>query len=648
MPKLYTFKDPNFNPLQNYVVDKTLGQGTFGKVKMGIHKCTNEKVAIKILEKEKIENEADYVRIQREIHILRKIRHPNIIQLYEIIESEIKLYLITEYAPGGELFEHIVSKSRLEEREAGRIFFQLLNAIEYIHQLGIVHRDLKPENILLDSNKQVKVVDFGLSNLYQPNQKLHTPCGSPCYAAPEMVSGLPYEGLKTDIWSCGIILYAMICGCVPFEDQNTKQLYEKIKHSDYKLPKSVSPQAADLLRKILQKDPSKRITIPEIRQHDFILFAGKMTIPEGVNTKLDNFKIDVDYTILQQLLQYNISEEEAVQMIKNNKHNCITTCYYLLKLKQQREKQIKPEIKPEVPSKPISIEKQNIFNKTPIIEQQKSSPLVKQKLYSQQQPIQPYNQDVQQQILLHLLQNQQQQHQLLLQQQAQPKEVKQPQVSKVAETGGSSSMEMFLNKAFSDRNQNKSQTKGKTKSQDPVPHRDTSAPKKPSLPSKNQKSISQKPSSQSKGQLAQLLAVKQSKYLGNTDSTTYVRHKSNLKFKQGSTERSDRHSSNSQRSEITYLKRSVENRSSQHIKNDRKTRMISTYAYNDTQKPIQTQPNERIYTDLSKEQSNVLQSQQQRLTHMDNLALGIQIYKHNVQNRFLIKQQQKRKSKQQQ
>lgn len=158
----------------NYILGKTLGEGTFGKVKLGIHIFTGEKVAVKILEKDKILEVADVERVAREIHILKLIRHPNIIQLYEIIETGKQLYLIMEYASGGELFEYIVNYHRVKEPEAAKFFHQIINGVTYLHQLGIVHRDLKPENLLLDHNKAIKIVDFGLSNTYKPGDKLKT------------------------------------------------------------------------------------------------------------------------------------------------------------------------------------------------------------------------------------------------------------------------------------------------------------------------------------------------------------------------------------------------------------------------------------------------------------------------------------------
>lgn len=217
---------PKNKKIGDYIIGKSIGKGTFGKVKKGVHIKTNEKVAIKILEKDKIQDVADVERVAREIHILKIVRHPNVIQMYEIIETKKQLYLIMEFAEGGELFDYIVSKKRLDEKEAWGIYQQIIGGIEYISKLGIVHRDLKPENLLLDYNRTIKIVDFGLSNTFKKGETLKTACGSPCYAAPEMIEGKDYHGTVADIWSSGVILFAMICGYLPFEDQDTSKLYK--------------------------------------------------------------------------------------------------------------------------------------------------------------------------------------------------------------------------------------------------------------------------------------------------------------------------------------------------------------------------------------------------------------------------------------
>ena len=172
-----------------------------------------------------------------------------------------------EYASGGELFDYIVANTRLKEEEACKYFQQIISGVEYIHQLNIVHRDLKPENLLLDHKKNIKIVDFGLSNTYGFGELLKTACGSPCYAAPEMIAGKKYLGANVDIWSCGIIMFALICGFLPFEDPDTSKLYKKILSGEFKIPSFVSKEAADLLQKILNTDPEKRYKIEDIRAH---------------------------------------------------------------------------------------------------------------------------------------------------------------------------------------------------------------------------------------------------------------------------------------------------------------------------------------------------------------------------------------------
>ena len=262
----------------NYLVKKTLGQGTFGKVKLGIYLPTKEKVAIKILEKERILEKDDEIRVKREFDMLAKFNHPNVILVAEIFESFDSYYSVMEYCVGGELFNYIVKNSRLCEEEASFFYYQLINGLEYIHSLGIVHRDLKPENLLLTSDNLLKIIDFGLSNYFRDGQDelLSTPCGSPCYASPEMVGGKKYNGFKIDIWSTGIILYAMLCGYLPFEDKDNEKLFEKILECKLIFPKFISKMAKDLMEKILVTDPDNRITIPEIKRHPFYLKGKKI------------------------------------------------------------------------------------------------------------------------------------------------------------------------------------------------------------------------------------------------------------------------------------------------------------------------------------------------------------------------------------
>lgn len=192
--------------------------------------------------------------------------------------------MIMEYINGGELSDYIISKKRLNEDEACRIFRQIISAIEDLHKNGIAHRDLKPENILLDSDRNVKIIDFGLSNTYKPGEMLKTACGSPCYAAPEMIAGKSYHGLATDIWSCGIILFLMVCGQLPFDDKNTARLYKKILEDDLAISKLVSPEARDLLKNVLNKDPVKRYSVKQIMEHPW--YKGEKLPPQLQQSKV--------------------------------------------------------------------------------------------------------------------------------------------------------------------------------------------------------------------------------------------------------------------------------------------------------------------------------------------------------------------------
>ena len=257
----------------NYLIKRTLGQGTFGKVKLGVYLPNKEKVAVKILEKERIIEKDDEIRVRREFDMLAKFNHPNVILVAEIFESSNSFYSVMEYCEGGELFNYIVKNQRLKEDEAAFFFYQLINGLEYIHSLGIVHRDLKPENLLLTNDHILKIIDFGLSNYFKENQEelLVTPCGSPCYASPEMVAGKKYNGFKIDIWATGIILYAMLCGYLPFEDKNNDALFKKILECKIKYPRYIGEKSKDLLKKILVNEPDKRITISEIKEHPFFL-----------------------------------------------------------------------------------------------------------------------------------------------------------------------------------------------------------------------------------------------------------------------------------------------------------------------------------------------------------------------------------------
>ena len=319
--------------LKNYNFIKTIGEGTFGKVKLALHKLTNEEVAIKILEKAKIKNNKDLERIEKEIKYMKKLNHPNIVKIYEIFDDKDNYYISMEYVSGGELFNYIVKNKRLDENETSFFYSQIIHIIQEIHKHKICHRDLKPENLLLTQNKTIKLIDFGLSNEY--DDYLYTPCGSPCYASPEVIKGLKYSGLAIDLWASGIILYSMLCGYLPFDDKNNDNLFRKILKCKIEFPTKknivISDNAKDLIKKILKPDPKKRITLDEILEHPFLSYGNKK-YKEKINMDINKQdKLIIDYMIND--LKIPNDNDIIRKNIMNNAHNNITTIFNLLKKK---------------------------------------------------------------------------------------------------------------------------------------------------------------------------------------------------------------------------------------------------------------------------------------------------------------------------
>jgi len=278
-PAAMSHNDPPPNPppqprtaqrFGQYNIIRTLGEGSFGKVKLAIHQTTGQKVALKIIGRKKLVNRDMAGRVEREIQYLQLLRHPHIIKLYSVITTPSEIIMVIEYA-GGELFEYIVNNGRMDENRSRRFFQQIICAVEYCHRHKIVHRDLKPENLLLDDNLNVKIADFGLSNIMTDGNFLKTSCGSPNYAAPEVISGKLYAGPEVDVWSCGVILYVMLCGRLPFDDEYIPTLFKKIAQGNYHIPTYLSHESVSLLRKMLIVNPVNRITVEEIRQDPWFL-----------------------------------------------------------------------------------------------------------------------------------------------------------------------------------------------------------------------------------------------------------------------------------------------------------------------------------------------------------------------------------------
>eukprot|EP00163_Fabomonas_tropica_P027261 TRINITY_DN5198_c0_g1_i2.p1 TRINITY_DN5198_c0_g1~~TRINITY_DN5198_c0_g1_i2.p1 ORF type:complete len:441 (+),score=126.73 TRINITY_DN5198_c0_g1_i2:148-1470(+) len=278
-----------------YSIGKTLGEGTFGKVKFATNTQTGQNVAIKILDKRKIQKQNMGEQIKKEISIMKKMKMKHIVDLLEVLASQTKIFIVLELITGGELFDKIVSAGRFDEASARRYFQQLIAGVEYCHKLNICHRDLKPENLLLDNAGNLKISDFGLSSLHgddDGSRLLHTPCGTPNYVAPEVLNDQGYEGKAADIWSCGVILYVMLAGYLPFDDPVTGVLFRKISHADYKCPPWFSPETQALIARILVPDPQRRITIDGIKNDPW--FKVDFEEPETNVITAETTKAEID------------------------------------------------------------------------------------------------------------------------------------------------------------------------------------------------------------------------------------------------------------------------------------------------------------------------------------------------------------------
>ncbi|XP_078012430.1 serine/threonine-protein kinase MARK1 isoform X3 [Phascolarctos cinereus] len=247
----------------NYRLLKTIGKGNFAKVKLARHVLTGREVAVKIIDKTQL-NPTSLQKLFREVRIMKILNHPSIVKLFEVIETEKTLYLVMEYASGGEVFDYLVAHGRMKEKEARAKFRQIVSAVQYCHQKCIVHRDLKAENLLLDADMNIKIADFGFSNEFTIGNKLDTFCGSPPYAAPELFQGKKYDGPEVDVWSLGVILYTLVSGSLPFDGQNLKELRERVLRGKYRIPFYMSTDCENLLKKLLVLNPIKRGSLEQI------------------------------------------------------------------------------------------------------------------------------------------------------------------------------------------------------------------------------------------------------------------------------------------------------------------------------------------------------------------------------------------------
>lgn len=310
-----------------YELDRTIGTGGFGKVKLATHAPTGAKVAVKIMDKTRLGK--DLPRVKLEISALKSLSHPNVCKLYQVIDTETHCYVVMEYCAGGELFDHIVEKSRLGEMESRMFFRQIVSAVSYVHGRGYAHRDLKPENVLLDKEQNLKIIDFGLCAKPQGGMDslLLTSCGSPTYAAPELIQGVKYHGSEVDVWSMGVILYALLCGCLPFESDNIDELFKKILRGKYIEPAWLSSGSKRLLRRMLCVDPLKRIRVSELVNDPWIKL-GFGCPPSIKSHDTDRSK---DEECLEVMSRYcNVDKETLWSRLSKWNYDSETATYLLL------------------------------------------------------------------------------------------------------------------------------------------------------------------------------------------------------------------------------------------------------------------------------------------------------------------------------
>ncbi|KAG0489657.1 hypothetical protein HPP92_006520 [Vanilla planifolia] len=293
--------------MQRYELGRLLGQGTFAKVYYARNIRTSQSFAIKMIDKDKVFKVGLMDQIKREISVMRLVKHPNIVQLYEVMASKSKIYFALEYIRGGELFAK-VSNGRLKEDVARKYFQQLISAVDFCHSRGVYHRDLKPENLLLDDNGNLKVSDFGLSALAESKRQdglLHTTCGTPAYVAPEVIARKGYDGAKADIWSCGVILFVLLAGYLPFHDANLMEMYRKITKAEFRCPNWLSSDVKRLITRILDPNPLTRISIAKIKEHSWFK---KDFITEKI--KSENESIPLDCNAAFDCLESNEAEKK--------------------------------------------------------------------------------------------------------------------------------------------------------------------------------------------------------------------------------------------------------------------------------------------------------------------------------------------------
>uniref|UniRef100_H3DKC9 Maternal embryonic leucine zipper kinase n=1 Tax=Tetraodon nigroviridis TaxID=99883 RepID=H3DKC9_TETNG len=326
-----------------YELYETIGSGGFAKVKLGRHILTGEKVAIKIMNKRDLGD--DLPRVKVEIEAMKNLSHQHICRLYHVIETSTQIFMVMEYCTGGELFDYIIAKDRLSEEETRVFFRQIVSAMAYVHSQGYAHRDLKPENLLIDEDHNLKLIDFGLCAITKGGlgYELMTCCGSPAYAAPELIQGKAYIGSEADVWSMGVLLFALLCGYLPFDDDNCMILYRKITRGKYDNPRWLSPGSILLLNQMMQVDPKRRLTVEQLLGHPWVIKDYNSPVEWHSQQPLGH--IDVD-CITEMAVNMKKTRESATALVQEWRYDQTTATYLLLLSKKQRGKPVR--LRPEL------------------------------------------------------------------------------------------------------------------------------------------------------------------------------------------------------------------------------------------------------------------------------------------------------------
>ncbi|XP_068717478.1 serine/threonine-protein kinase BRSK2-like [Montipora capricornis] len=326
-----------------YVLEGTLGRGQTGLVKLGVNCVTKKKVAVKIIDRTKL-SEQVLSKVEREIAIMKLVDHPHVLGLYDVYESKKHLFLILEHVSGGELFDYLVKRGRLPLGEARRFFAQMISAVDFCHKHCVCHRDLKPENLLLDKKMNIKVADFGMASLQVgDNAMLETSCGSPHYACPEVIRGEKYDGRKADVWSCGVILYALLVGALPFDDENLRTLLEKVKKGHFSIPVFIPTDVQQMIKGMITVDSGKRITMEEVKRHPFLTSFKDELAPEPhvvdiVKTEVIPSRDEIDPDVLHSMSSLGCfkNREKLIRNLLKQEKTIEKVIYFMLLERKER------------------------------------------------------------------------------------------------------------------------------------------------------------------------------------------------------------------------------------------------------------------------------------------------------------------------